>query len=112
MQSSTQNVKTIIKTKIFLIHKKKIMTKVAVNSTTLYVIAFLFTTMMHELFHALFGIWFNTQPVLHHNYVEHLNKENVTTVQNIVIVLAGPTVSLTQGIIAASFFYIRKKTIC
>lgn len=85
------------------------MTKIAVNSTVLYVIAFLFTTMVHESFHALFGVLFRSQPVLHHNYVEHLNGEAVTSVQSILIALAGPLASLTQGITAAVIFFKLKK---
>jgi hypothetical protein len=85
------------------------MIRIAVNSTVLYVIAFLFTTMVHESFHALFGVLFGSHPVLHHNYVEHLNRESITTVQSIIIALAGPLVSLVQGIAAAVVFFRMKK---
>ena len=85
------------------------MTAPAVNSIILYVIAFLFTTMVHESFHALFGVLFGSQPVLHHNYVDHLSRESVTTIQSITITVAGPFISLIQGIIAAIIFFKMKK---
>lgn len=85
------------------------MTRIAVNSIVLYVISFLITTIVHELFHALFGYLFDSHPVLHHNYVEHLNRDNVTTSQSIAIALAGPLISLTQGIAAAVIFFKVKK---
>jgi hypothetical protein len=85
------------------------MTRIAVNSIVLYVIAFLFTTMLHESFHALLGVLFGSHPILHHNYVEHLNKEAVSTAQSIAIALAGPIISMTQGIIAAIIFFKMKR---
>lgn len=85
------------------------MFRITVNSTALYVTAFLVTTMLHESFHALFGVLFDSHPVLHHNYVEHLNSETITTSQNIAIALSGPLFSLMQGIIAAGIFFKMKK---
>jgi hypothetical protein len=81
------------------------MLKITINSITLYVTAFLATTMIHESFHALFGFLFDSHPVLHHNYVKHLSIETVTINQIIAIALAGPLVSLVQGIIAARIFF-------
>jgi hypothetical protein len=85
------------------------MFKITINSTILYVTAFLVTTILHESFHTLFGVLFDSHPVLHHNYVEHLNEETLTITQNIVIALAGPLMSLMQGIIAATIFFKMKK---
>ncbi len=98
-----------IKTENALMTPINSMNRIAVNSTVLYVIAFLFTTILHESFHALFGILYGSQPVLHHNYVEHLNWETVSRVQSMVIALAGPLVSLTQGITAGALFFKLKK---
>lgn len=65
--------------------------------------------MVHESFHGLFGVLFGSHPVLHHNYVEHLNMETVTTVQSIAVAVVGPLVSLTQGITAAVIFFKLKR---
>ena len=85
------------------------MFRITVNSTVLYVTAFLVTTILHESLHALFGVLFDSHPVLHHNYVEHLNSETITNSQNIAIALSGPLFSLMQGIIAAGIFFRMKK---
>ena len=85
------------------------MFKITINSTTLYVTAFLVTTILHESLHTLFGVLFDSHPVLHHNYVEHLNEKALTTTQNIAIDVAGPLMSLMQGIIAATIFFKMKK---
>lgn len=85
------------------------MFKITINSTTLYVLAFLVTTILHESFHTLFGVLFDSHPVLHHNYVEHLNEETLTSTRKIAIALAGPLISLMQGIIAATIFFKMKK---
>ncbi len=89
--------------------RKSPISGITVNSTVLYITAFLATTMLHESFHALFGILFESHPVLHHNYVEHLTSETLTTSQNIAIALAGPLIGLTQGIVAAAVFFRMKK---
>lgn len=86
------------------------MFKITINSTALYVIAFLVTTILHESFHTLFGVLFDSHPVLHHNYVEHLNEEALTTTQQTIIALAGPFMSLMQGIIAAIIFFKLEKS--
>lgn len=85
------------------------MFKITINSSILYVTAFLFTTILHESFHTIFGVLFDSHPVLHHNYVEHLNEETLTTTQKIIIALAGPLISLMQGLIAAIIFLRWKK---
>jgi hypothetical protein len=88
---------------------KNSMFRITVNSTALYVTAFLFTTILHESFHALAGALLGSHPVLHHNYVEHLNNETLSTSRKIAIALAGPLVSLMQGIFAAVIFFRMKK---
>lgn len=87
-------------------NKKQIIT---INSTMLYVIAFLTTTMLHEFFHALVGHYFNSHPVLHHNYVENLSEAELPSSQIILIALAGPIISLFQGIIS-SIMYLKLKS--
>ncbi|MDX1685897.1 MAG: hypothetical protein R3275_11725 [Saprospiraceae bacterium] len=77
---------------------------IALNSTILYLIAFLITTMVHEGAHAIVGLYFGSDPVLHHNYVEHFSKQGLPTIQLCAIALAGPLISLTQGIIAGRAF--------
>lgn len=87
-------------------HREKV--NITINSAVLYVAAFLVTTMIHELGHALSGMFFGSDPVLHHNYVEHLSPENITRTQNVVTALAGPILSLLQGVLAGTA-YLRAK---
>ncbi len=79
-----------------------------INSTVLYVIAFLLTTIIHEFGHAFIGLIHGSQPVLHHNFVEHLNINQLSNYQKISISLAGPIFSLVQGLIIG-FFYLKTK---
>lgn len=82
---------------------------IVLNSAILYVIAFLLTTIFHELGHALAGAHFGSQPVLHHNYVEHLSIQSLSAIKKVYIALAGPTVSLLQGILAGWLFLKMKR---
>ncbi len=66
--------------------------------------AFLLTTIIHECAHALAGMLFNSQPVLHHHYVEHLAVEHLSIFQQVDIALAGPIASLLQGLIFGWIF--------
>jgi len=77
---------------------------IALNSVMLYVSAFLATTMLHELAHAMSGMMFSSNPILHHNYVEHLSTEHLSTTQQVTTALAGPVISLLQGLVAGSIF--------
>jgi len=77
---------------------------IIVNSTICYVLAFLCTTMFHELAHALAGVWSGSDPVLHHNYVEYLKMDHLTLSQRVGMAMAGPLVSLLQGFMAGSYF--------
>lgn len=79
---------------------------ITLNSTLLYVAAFLLTTIIHELAHALVGTMNNSSPVMHHNYVEHLATDHLTANQQILIALAGPVISLIQGLFAG-YLYLR-----
>lgn len=81
------------------------------NSAILYVIAFLLTTIIHEFLHAIIGLSFESKPVMHHNYVEHLSIEHLTINQKISIALAGPLISLIQGVLSGVIYYkIRKRS--
>lgn len=84
-------------------------TNITLNSSALYVSAFLATTMFHELGHALAGAAFGSSPVMYHNYVEHLTPENLGRPQGLIVALAGPVISLLQGIIAAAVYLRSKK---
>lgn len=89
-------------------NKKYIIT---INSTILYVIAFLLTTIIHEFLHAIIGSFFESNPIMHHNYVEHLSIEHLTINQKITIALAGPAISLIQGFLSGALYYkIRNKS--
>lgn len=71
------------------------------NSIVVYVLAFLLTTVVHEFAHALVGHLYGSGPVLHHNFVEHTTEENLTVLSRVAIALAGPVMSLIQGVLAA-----------
>ena len=84
---------------------------ITINSTVLYVIAFLLTTIIHEFLHAIIGSFFESDPIMHHNYVEHLSIEHLSINQKISIALAGPIISLIQGFLSgASYYMIRNKS--
>lgn len=84
---------------------------ITINSAILYVTAFLLTTIIHEFSHAISGFFFESNSVMHHNYVEHLSIENLNTNQKILIALAGPIISLIQGILSGLVYYrLRKKS--
>ena len=78
--------------------------KISGNSVLIYVIAFLLTTIFHELAHAVAGSIKGSDPVLHHNYVEHFSKEGLPIYDRVFITLAGPFVSLLQGLVAGAFY--------
>jgi hypothetical protein len=77
---------------------------ITANSTVLYIIAFLLTTIIHELAHAVFGLLNNSDPILHHNAVHHFSTEFLSIKQQVLIALAGPITSLLQGIIIGIVF--------
>lgn len=61
-----------------------------------YVTAFLLTTLLHELAHAVLGKLLGTLPVLYNSYVEGRN-EQVPATTTLAVALAGPLFSLVQG---------------
>lgn len=80
-------------------------TNIIINSAILYVIAFLLTTILHESAHALAGLLCSSQPVLHHNYVEHLSTNHLSVWQQVFIALSGPLMSLFQGLVAGLVYF-------
>jgi hypothetical protein len=82
---------------------------VTINSTVLYALAFLLTTILHELAHALTGVLLGSDPILHHNFVEHRSVEHLSPQQQIAIALAGPVISLVQGVVAGFIFLKSRK---
>ncbi len=84
-------------------------TWITLNSTFLYLIAFLLTTILHEFSHALVGLIFGSQPIIHHNYVQHIADEGLSINQHVLISIVGPFFSLIQGTAVGWFYLIRKK---
>lgn len=82
---------------------------IVLNSAVLYVVAFLLTTIFHETGHALMGYFSGSRPVLHHNYVSYLAMDSVPVIKRIYIELAGPVVSLLQGVLAGLIFMKMKR---
>jgi hypothetical protein len=83
---------------------------ITLNSTILYVTAFLITTIIHEFSHFFIGWLNNSEPTLHHNYVEHFSTNQLSIRQHVSIALAGPVISLIQGLIAGwSYLKSRKE---
>lgn len=81
---------------------------VTINSAVLYALAFLLTTILHELGHAFTGALLGSEPVLHHNFVEHRSTGHLSSGQEIAIALAGPLTSLLQGLIVG-FVFLKSK---
>ncbi len=80
-------------------------TTIILHSTLCYVLAFMFTTVIHEFAHAFAGWLSNSHPVMHHNYVSHLTPENLSVSQQTGIALAGPFISLIQGFFMGGWFF-------
>ena len=76
------------------------------NSFIAFISAFIITTIIHESGHFISYYIFGAQPVLYHNYVQTLN-HNPGSNTLIISALAGPVISLFQGIIISTFL-IRK----
>lgn len=70
-----------------------------VNSAVCYVLAFLLTTVLHEFGHAIVGSVLGSHPVLHHNYVAHLDRGSLPVTHQAWVALAGPLVSFVQGLL-------------
>ena len=82
---------------------------IILNSAVLYILAFLLTTIIHELSHAFFGLLNNSDPILYHNAVHHLSTDLLSIKQQLIIALAGPVASLLQGIIIGIVFLKTRK---
>jgi len=80
-----------------------------INSLMIYIAAFMPSTFLHELGHAISSFIFNGSPILHHNYVAHLTPENMTSTENLIVMLAGPLASLFKGLLAGVLFLKYKK---
>jgi hypothetical protein len=68
------------------------------NSLVGFVTAFLFTTFIHESGHFFAYLFSGAHPVLYHNYVSVDEPELSTTIR-VIAAMAGPVISLMQGII-------------
>jgi len=84
---------------------------ITINSIILYIIAFLATTIIHEFAHAIVGAINGSEPVLHHNYVDYLAISQLSVIKKVSISLAGPLLSLMQGLLVGWFYLKFKKQI-
>lgn len=73
-----------------------------INSSLAFVSAFIITTVIHESGHFILYFIFGAQPVLHHNFVQTLNN-SINSNAIIISALAGPVISLVQGIILGTY---------
>jgi len=69
-----------------------------INSTLAFVSAFIFTTFIHEFGHYVSYWLFGADPTLFHNYVQTPDQP-LTIPVRVISALAGPVVSLVQGIV-------------
>jgi hypothetical protein len=72
--------------------------RAALLATATYTAAFLLTVLLHELGHALVSKALGGQPVLHHTFVENRTSPLAPRTE-VAIALAGPLLSLTQGVL-------------
>ncbi|MBN2365225.1 MAG: hypothetical protein EH225_04270 [Calditrichaeota bacterium] len=79
-----------------------------VNSTLAFISAFFITTFIHESGHFISYIIFGADPVLYHNYVQ-TDDLQISKMAKIVSALAGPVISLFQGIVFALLVSIKRK---
>jgi hypothetical protein len=77
--------------------KQPALATLAINATVLYVVAFLLTTVLHELAHAVVGAALGGRPVLHHNHVAGGGVE-LSAARVVAVKLAGPAFSLLQAL--------------
>jgi len=78
---------------------------IIINSTILFIMALLLTTILHELAHAIIGYVNQSNPVIHHNFVQHFTTFHLTKPQEYAIAISGPRMGLIQGVIAG-FVYL------
>ena len=79
-----------------------------VNSSLSFVAAFFLTTFIHEFGHFISYLIGGSHPVLYHNYVSAPDEE-LDIHFRIISALAGPVISLLQGIISSYIVIIRNK---
>ena len=72
------------------------------NSFLAFISAFIITTVIHESGHFILYFIFGAHPVLHHNFVQTLNP-SISSNALIISGLAGPVISLVQGIILGTY---------
>ena len=82
---------------------------ITIHSAICYVMAFMFTTIVHEFAHAFSGWISHSDPIMYHNYVKHLSVEYLSNSQKIGIALAGPLISLIQGFLMGGLFFKTKE---
>lgn len=76
-------------------------------ATLHYTAAFLLTTLVHELGHALTSKLLGGQPVLYNTSVNNLN-EHLPVGREVAIALAGPLLSLVQGLVFLNWAWRRR----
>ena len=76
----------------------KSLKNILINSTLAFISAFFITTFIHEFGHFLSYLLFGANPVLYHNHVQ-TDDQGLSLFARVISALAGPVISLTQGII-------------
>jgi len=71
---------------------------ILINSTLFFISAFIITTFIHEFGHYISYSIFGANPTLYHNFVQ-THDQTLSLHVRIISALAGPTISLLQGII-------------
>jgi hypothetical protein len=75
--------------------------EIILDSTIMFVLAFIVTTILHEIAHALTGLMLGSQPILYDTFVEH---RGLTDAGEALTAVAGPLFSLIQGMILFAVF--------
>lgn len=73
-----------------------------------YTAAFLLTTLAHELAHAVVATLLHGQPVLHNIWVDTRNEALLPVGAKVAIALAGPLLSLVQGLLFLTWAWRRR----
>ena len=74
-----------------------------INSSLARIISALLTTVIHELGHFFVSIALGNSATLHHNHVETHN-ENLDFINQLLIPIGGPVVSLVQGVLCMHLY--------
>lgn len=72
--------------------------RLVITTSCVYTTAFLLTVLLHELGHALMGRALGTHPILFNTHVDN-TVENLSVAAQVAIALAGPVLSLAQGVV-------------